>query len=312
MNVPQQTLFGMCVVGSILLTGPLVELSSAHACSVPCPRIAISLEDAVVPANATGATIRGEYGITSMIDERYSLVNLDSGEFVIADVSFQAAQGADVTFLYPLDPDTPYQLSAPESCDESITSIEFTTAQEAPFPSSLGTLEVSPRQLGELQVSESAGCDMTAEAAYYDLTLHLDDEALPWDEALVYETYVDGEIWEPTSTLGDQIRPGYTWMGRHQDRVFTLCDVDDSVYQAEEGLRTVEIQARHAGRDEILATESITIDLHCGPIEESASDSSSDSSESGGCSTTNTSPVPLALLTILPLLVLTYRRHPSR
>jgi MYXO-CTERM domain-containing protein len=67
---------------------------------------------------------------------------------------------------------------------------------------------------------------------------------------------------------------------------------------------------RRAGRDEILATESITIDLHCGPIEEPTTDSSSDSSDSGGCSTTNTSPAPLALLAILPLLVLAYRRRP--
>ena len=310
MNVQKTRLVASCIGGLLVLSASMAGISEAHACDAHCQPIAISLEDAVVPANATGAAVRGEYGMTDMMDERYSLHNLDTGEWGVADAYFRGSFGAEIVFFYPLQPNTSYGVGAPDPCTGEVVGIEFSTVEEAPFPSTLGALEVSPRQLGEIQVSEPSSCEMTAQAAYVDITLDLDEEAIPWDQALVYETYVDGEPWRPLASQGQRIIPGHTWIGRGEDRIFTLCDdVDDSVYQAEEGLRTVEIVARHPGRTDELATESVTIDLHCGPIVESESDEPG-SSDSGGCSTANTGAVPSAILALLvPLLIFGRRRR---
>lgn len=97
---------------------------------------------------------------------------------------------------------------------------------------------------------------------------------------------------------------GQSWQGRAVDRVYTLCDDRwDAVYQAEAGTRTVEMVARHPGRDEILASNSIDIDLECpglnNPMDGAA-----------GCATLDSKGAPpWTALVLAALVVLRIRRR---
>ncbi|MFU8805307.1 MAG: hypothetical protein ACNA8W_15955 [Bradymonadaceae bacterium] len=312
-----------------------VDIPTASPCSVPCARDSLSFEEARVPANVTGVLWKiGEGRRFEEIDgDEIYLVREDDDGRISVQIERVEFHEIAVEFGEALAPNTSYRFVAPWLCneggyhpdDDSRFEVSFETGDEAPFPSALGALVAKPHQTAAISVNTEDGCSDILDTAYVDIALELSDEALPWHEALIYETYVDGQRWQPTAYLGELVIAGQSWQGRGRDRIYTICDPRWSrVYQAAEGTRTVEMRAWHPGRTALLATSTITIDLTCpedetpvgGDVSETPGDdvghgAPPDSGESsGGCATSPPeAPASHAAMVLLLLCCIVIRRR---
>jgi len=201
----------------------------------------------------------------------YQLVDLDE-----VAVAFTLESLSTRWYLLRLDEDlaagSTYLLRCDDLCREG-TPIQtsFVAAASAPFPETLGALVAHEPLIAEIRVATPSGsCDTQITAAIVDLELQLDAGAEPWADVFEYSTYVDGERWGPSASLGS---PGPTWelggswMGRARDRVYVLCAATDPNAAAgvEEGAHTAFMRAELPGREEILESTSVSFELYCLP-----------------------------------------------
>jgi MYXO-CTERM domain-containing protein len=106
-----------------------------------------------------------------------------------------------------------------------------------PMPTSLGILDVTIDRNGSLTVpSEGFLCMETYSAPIARFSLVPDAAAEPWLDVVVYETWIDGELYEPIRREGHgpprgadfDVDFGGSWMGRGQDVAFVTCDESPS------------------------------------------------------------------------------------
>src|SRR5690554_1508850 len=106
---------------------------------------------------------------------------------------------AEVRFESPLLPGREYRLSVPHSCEieSDAAKVEhvYQTTEAAEIPESLGVLEAS-----ESYTSDIAGeCGFELRAAQSTIKLSLSEEAKPWQDAMWFVPYVNGERWHNTA-----------------------------------------------------------------------------------------------------------------
>lgn len=196
-------------------------------------------------------------------------------------------------------------LSAPDQCDPQGATVEvrsWTVGEPVPLPEALGVLHVGNLTRGAVPFPAGSTCSELSETAYVDIELELDASAIPFSDAFVYETRVDGELYahrfsSSSPYPSDGISAGGSWRGRGVDRIVVQCgDVNDGVPP---GHHTLEFRA-YLPDGTVLATPVQALELGC-------------ANDDGGCAvraagTPARGRSVLALLALLGAMSLVIRR----
>jgi MYXO-CTERM domain-containing protein len=282
--------------------------------------------EAVMPANVVGIVwiphSSAPAGVLPL------LFDADTNE----ELATQAVEVGGRVFVYPMEAaeaGRSYVFEIPDdACHSSpTTTIEATESVELPEVS-LGILVASPPTLGGVPVPADVSCTEDVDGVRADIELKLSAELAPFADALLYETYVDGEQWGHTPQYYDDTRVGSSWWGRGRDRLVELCI--DGVGGSPEP-HTVQMKARVIGDADLLyASNTVEVILDCsmvpleGETDDTAGTGEDTDSSSGGeggfdggggeggcaCRVEGGSRAPALLLAMLTVLGLVSRRRP--
>jgi hypothetical protein len=173
-----------------------------------------------------------------------------------------------VTPASPLDANTDYVIRGGDACagsgklDSTATTAPFHTGASAPLPAALGALSADAPTVGNLTVwTVSGSCSAPITAAQVKVGLTLSADAAPWQSALSYATFVDGQAWRYSDSLAKS--PGLS--GVLQDIVYTSCKADDGGADkgVTEGTHAVTMRATLPGTTLMLETAPVSITLKC-------------------------------------------------
>lgn len=144
--------------------------------------------------------------------------------------------------------------------------VTFHAVAEAPLPASLGTLAIVDHQQEMFAVATARGSctsDVLADQARLELTPS--DDALPWKDALHYQTMVDGHPWGASGSLNASYPPGSSWAGVGVDRLYHVCSTDDDTIGdgLAAGAHQAEMTATLPGSSVTLDAAAVPVDLEC-------------------------------------------------
>lgn len=167
---------------------------------------------------------------------------------------------------------------------------DFQVSDSSPMPEELGLIAVAGPRLGEVELAADASCSELVRACVVSTSVVFSEAALPWKDAFLFETIVDGQ---PFSTQRDLAVPselGGLYHGRDSGLVYALIgDPPENVRAGtglEAGEHTVAIQARLPGTDVKLTTPEVLIHLDCGHLAQVPLARSEVAAGSDGCSVT--------------------------
>ena len=205
-----------------------------------------------------------------------SLVSLVATNAPATKLAFTATP-IGMTGSYLLIPDqmlaagTSYMLDDGNMCSFNQQNTQpmstFTVAAAAAMPTELGSLTLSAGNVAPMDVFTSSGScftEITASSAI--VTLELSASALPWRDALFFETLVDGQVW----SLGNPLSPtppGENGKGRGIELLWRRCHTDDPLAAngVSEGMHTVAMRVTLPGSTLSLTTAPVTFELTCPP-----------------------------------------------
>jgi hypothetical protein len=299
-----------------------VHVREAAACSGCRPARLVPEDSASVPANLPHLTWRPSMGAGGTSTPSSLLLTRDDapGE----PVPFTTTADADT---YALVPDAPlvagqtYTVTDPTACNR-FGSPEgktwgFTVTAEAPLPTTLGTLRAGAQERVLTTLAANAACSSDVDVARVAVDIEYAAEALPWKDALYYETYVDGERWWPYGDLLDPNAPGGNWRGRGSDWVTSICRSNGfAVANVAEGTHTVEIRATLPGTTVALSAGTVEVTLACDESPEPECTGAACPAfpeESGGCDAGGSrAPLGAALALALAAILTRRRRRNAR
>jgi hypothetical protein len=140
-----------------------------------------------------------------------------------------------------------------------------TVSPSAPLPTTLGTLQLSPLEVGDLLVLTTAGsCSDTITAAQVRAVLHPSADAEPWLGAFLFETLVDGQAWTPSHSLVSSAVAGGSWEGRGKDLFYRRCSASTMLWQGlAAGPHQAVLRATLPGSSVVLETAPVSFVLSC-------------------------------------------------
>lgn len=170
----------------------------------------------------------------------------------------------------PLVPGTTYLLEHASACPGSEGQPlpplgPLAIRDSVPVPRRLGRLTATTPAVGPLRIAANASCSQLVLASHVDVDVELDASAEPWRDALVFETRVNGQPWQPTISLPDVVPHGASWRGRGTDRLYTLCETAPGIVEPglAPGQHTVTLAAALPSGAVVLESEPLEIELGC-------------------------------------------------
>jgi hypothetical protein len=301
-----------------------LEAQPTHACSgVPCAPDQFLPRGGSVPANiAAVAWWPGHAWLaddavsvaTKPSDLRFACEGPSGSRSIAVDVELEP-QGASVirprTTLVAGEQCTlhaevsecdieAYAYSDPGTFDGSFLDgrAELRIDDSAPLPAALGRLQTTAAERSWIELAADASCSSSVETCVIRAELEFGTDALPWRDAFVYETWVDGKRWRVDRSLPLPLEEGGSYEGRGKELFFSTPGGAASVGVLRglaKGRHTVVMKAALPGTDVALTTAPITIDLSCPSVpredsdaavggEDSGADDSAASNDAGGCS----------------------------
>lgn len=309
----------------VLLTSP------ALACSIIATPDQFQLQGTQVPSNIGGALYRNcSHRISSNGEIELTLRAQGIDDELPLRTEHLRDDLYEVIFEEALEDNQTYIVES-TGCETAPQSWSFETRGPAPEPEALGVWVPSELKQGELLMPESASCDMMLGAAYVEFNFEPGPDAQIWGDALAFETYVDGQIWEPQKSVGIPLPPGTGRLGYGKEQVYTICherysagDLPDAK-ALDEGIHRVQIRAFLPGTDLFWTSESHSFVLRCeSPDDLGDGDDDDDiandeveldedlegtSDDDRGCAQTPGSPGILWIAVAGSLLVLRHRRR---
>ena len=274
------TLLRVGVTAAVVL-GYLVEPATTQACGGPtCLHDQFLPRDGTVPANIAAIAWDPGYDIANDVEgsprlPRFECMAADGGSHELRFVALPEDRPDHLALSEPL--------VAGERCtlasgiqDCSIDSdaphlqgmAEFEVAESSPLPETLGLVSVAGPKLEDVELAADESCSESVLACVLRTTVVLSDGALPWKDALLYETLVDGNpfsTWRH-SALPDEL--GGLYSGRDAGAVYVVIgEAPQNVSTLSElaaGEHTLSIRARLPGSELTLTTPEVAINLDCG------------------------------------------------
>lgn len=323
----------------------LAAPTSAQACEPPdCERFGyFGVDDgADVPPNIHGIPWAPDSYIGDIAapdEEHIRLIQDPDGEAQELDATVEHLDGAPWLVVpdEPLAGDTSYELQAAcpryDADNAPLETLRWqTTADDAPIPEEIGTLQIEAQELIEATIAASPDCSVEAPIYAVDLKVDLADGAIPWEGALQFETQVtddagDTQIWNPSIGLGREHAPGASWMGRTVERLYTHCgDYSGAEAGLQPGTYDVTLTATLPGEDLALETDTLEVTLECpedvdngdddngdddnGDDDNGAHDNGDDHDDSGSCAAASGTS-PGLLMVLMALLAMGMLRRSS-
>ena len=283
-----------------VLFGYVLEPAITQACAGPvCLNDQFLPRDGTVPANITAIAWDPGYNVADDVEGAPKLPRLDC---IAAD------GGIRQVGLIALPEDRPDHLElrkplvAGERCtlqsgvtDCSVDSdaehlqgsAQFEVTESRPIPDALGLLAIAGPTLEDVEVAADASCSENALACVLRTSVVFEPAALPWKDALLFETLVDGERFSTWRHLSLPDELGGLYGGRDAGAIYVLIpEVPENVSTLSElaaGEHTLSIRAHLPGSDVFLATPEVTVNLDCGRATRTPTATSNIVAESDGC-----------------------------
>ena len=187
----------------------------------------------------------------------------------------------------------------------------FHVVAAAPLPASLGTLDIIDHQQETFPVATASGScttDVLADQARLQLTPGAD--AVPWKDALHYQTVVDGQPWGASASINATYAPGSSWVGVAVDRLYHVCSTTDDTIGSglAAGNHQASMTATLPGSPVALAAAAVPVDLECSGSGSGSNGPIAGGGEDGCSAGGGSAPVPGALLVLLVLGLRARRR----
>ncbi|WP_143141127.1 hypothetical protein [Nannocystis exedens] len=229
-----------------------------------------------VPADAEGFAWTGGEKLTSAkgrvtvvrvdgkkkVPVKYTIVEKGPLEVIVPAAKFKPGQVYEVTVR-----EGPQAAETRKNLDPGATNVPppetTTTVTIAAGPLTLpqATLTASAPAQEKISVAHPASCSAEIEAATAALKVELPAEAEPLREYLVYETRVDGAVWNASSGLCNHVDPGRTWTGEAgTDKLFVACEQPDAL---KPGRHKVEVEVASPDRAKVITTPAVELELAC-------------------------------------------------
>lgn len=157
----------------------------------------------------------------------------------------------------PLVPATRYRINGPGA------SITIGVSRKT-IPSSAGvTLEFAPPEESNVRVAAGGACSMEQTATVRSVRMVLPPPAREFAQALLFTTYVDGDVWRPSPSMCGAVDVGRSWKGLGEDALYGGC----SSYGGLTSLRPHEVRMRAVlpGTDVLLESETKLVAAFCKP-----------------------------------------------
>lgn len=261
-------------LGPVLLIALAGVPRPARACSPPqCwPGFFTPGDGATVPANLPAIYWRPVSSYDAPPDPE--MVVLSAASNPQTALPFTATQMPNGDYLIvpdaPLVAGTDYTIVDQTACGMTPNfgpHVTFHVVAEAPLPASLGTLAIVDHQEEMFSVGTARGsCSSEVLADQARLELTPSDDALPWKDALHYQTMVDGLAWGSSTSINASYAPGSSWVGIGVDRLYHVCSTDDDTIGSGLALGTHQaaMTATLPGASFTIDAAAVPVDLECG------------------------------------------------
>ncbi len=121
-----------------------------------------------------------------------------------------------------------------------------------------------------LTLEANDACWTEEDVVYVDVALNLSEDAAGWEDALLFWTEVNGELWAPP-TIGQPAPPGHSWVGKGKDRIYMECRTyffnnytgSRGRPRLYDGPQEIVMKAWSPDRREVLETEPIVVEMSC-------------------------------------------------
>ena len=298
----------MAAVAALMWT-PDADACSAPACE-PEGAYAPSMGQQV-PANVPALLVTGNFSNGAQ-DRPPKLMG--PGQTLVAVQTTFESQGWVVRPDAPLTPGETYTLTHDGQCfghPEGDYSSSFNASEEAPLPTTLGTLTVSQEGTSTISVPAGGSCVTDADGVYRLYEFTPDPSLAPWLPVVAWKLQVNGKPWAQTrhGTMGKE-----HLLQQDLLRVYALCDNASTLTDAhrglDEGTHTVELQGFLPGESAPFATLTDTVTLDCDADPASGEGGGGDALPPLGCAAVSTA-VPAGLGLLALVRTLRSRRRPA-
>ena len=261
--------------------GYLVKPATTLACGGPtCLNDQFLPRDGTVPANIAAIAWDPGYDVANDVEgtarlPRFECAAADGGSRELRFVALPEDRPDHLVLSEPLVAGERCTLrSGIEDCsvDSDASHLQgsasFDVTESSPLPETLGLVSVAGPKLEDVEVAADASCSENALACVLRTSVVLSNAALPWKDALLYETLVDGEPFSTWRHLALPDELGGLYSGRDAGAVYVLVgEVPENVSTLSElqaGEHTLSIRARLPGTELTLTTPEVAINLDCG------------------------------------------------
>lgn len=266
-----------------VLLGYLLEPATTLACAGPvCLNDQFLPRDGSVPANIAAIAWDPGYDVEDDVDgaprlPRLECVAADGGRRELGLVALPEDRPDHLALSEPLVAGERCTLqsgvqdcSVDSNASHLQASAEFEVAESSPIPETLGLIAVSGPTLTDVEVAADASCSEDVLACVLRTSVVFSNAALPWKDALLYETLVDGEPFSTWRHLALPDALGGLYSSRDEGAVYVLVgEIPDNVSTLSElaaGEHTLSIRASLPGGEVVLTTPEVNINLDCGRV----------------------------------------------
>ena len=234
-----------------------------------------------MPANCAGVAAYAPHDYGDEVPEwRFSVEILEAGEFRHLPVKITPVEeffnfGHGLFVVAPvgtgLKPGATYRFAMERTLGSDLAHKQLiveidheTLSEESEF-----TLDVGPVTEDSISVSAGGLCSKALDVSQVRIRGSLARDVERWREQLLFRTIVDdGILWNPTSSLCQNILPGRSWEEVGHDRIFGPCPGQTSglfivSHVLKQGAHTMMMQAFLPGTGVVLETMVESVVFSC-------------------------------------------------
>ena len=265
------------VAALVMAMGGMVAGEAQAQNECPESQAEFQFGNRTVPSTVPGALYRNCSSHSPEGTPNLEVFEADSGDAV--EIAVEAGRDGlfEIIFVDELEPETDYTVQADPQClevgSQEMRQWTFSTSEALDFPEEVGRWGHTPIFTDTVTYDGPNSCTEQGAARFVEWKFQPSDEAAPWRSALAYETFVDGELWEPPYGEGRTVPAGRSRVARGDDRIYVVCEEDRPVSKPyaktlEGGLYNIRIDAWLPGTELRWEGNSTSLYIDCDEEEE--------------------------------------------